>query len=652
MGWEERVFGRLYKTVTTAVDRRRLRAGATPHAATLVELEARLHVLACALAGSPMELVAAEDGGGVRGRRMFLPPTIGLAPTAELNTRFFLARVAYATTSARLGFALPAAVTPNEHALWTLLAVPATLAACGRELPAVRALHAELGALVLATRPDVAALGPAAAALETLAQLHLGRAPATLAARLRPDVLAWARAAAALAPDTVTALQAACDRVRGDFGRGRLAPVVLWGGLLPPPVESLAAAVPAVGETPGASGSERQANKRRSEELRAVDLGKATLDENPAVHSFEKVHTAEEYRGGKKRVDAEDELADHADALDELDLREVVRSGEHARSLYRADVLLDGGVGDLEGATPALDAIPYDEWDGRASRYRAGWCSLRAGRLQERRTPAEATRWLRATLARHRPQIRALRLEFARLEQARAWKGRQPDGPDIDIEALVQHHATVRSGHAPSDRLYCARRRHGHDFAALILLDASLSTDAWVAGRRVLDVARESVLVLGEALAALPITIGIAAFASHTRRDCRFLTVKGFSESWTDGARRLASIEPAGYTRIGTALRHATSVLERAPARRRLLLLVSDGKPTDYDRYEGRYGVADVRQAVREAHQRSLHLFALAIDAEARFYLPQMFGKGNYALLPRPDALAGALARVVAAVMR
>jgi len=93
-------------------------------------------------------------------------------------------------------------------------------------------------------------------------------------------------------------------------------------------------------------------------------------------------------------------------------------------------------------------------------------------------------------------------------------------------------------------------------------------------------------------------------------------------------------------------------VLERAPARRRLLLLVSDGKPTDYDRYEGRYGVADVRQAVREAHQRSVHLFALAVDAEARFYLPQMFGKGNYALLPRPDALAGALARVVAAVMR
>ena len=647
MGWEERLFGRLHRTLAAVRRRAASAAEDSVHAATLAALAPRLRLLACALAGADVELVPAEDGGGVRGRRILLPPAIALAATPELNTRLFLARVAYAASSARLGFTLPEAVPLDEQGLWTLLAVPATLAACCRELPAARALFAEVGAHVLAVRPEIAALAPADAALEALAQLHLGRAPAELAGRVRPEVLAWAQAAAALAPVTMTALRAVCKRTRGDFGHGRFAPVVLWGGLLPAPVESLAAAITPAGEGPGAAGTERQA-KRRPEQLQVVDLGDKTLDENPAVHSFEKVHTAEEYRGGKKRVDAEDELAEHADALDELDLREVVRSSERARSLYRADVLLDGGVGDLEGVTPALDAIPYDEWDGRTSRYRPGWCSLRAGRLQERRTPAEAKRWFRESLARHRPQIRALRLAFARIEQARAWKGRQPDGPDIDLDALVQRHAALRSGHAPPERLYRSRRRHAHDLATLVLIDASLSSDSWVAGRRVLDIARDSVLVLGEALATLPITVGIAAFASHTRRDCRFLTIKGFSESWADGARRLASVEPAGYTRIGTALRHATTVLGRVPERHRLLLLVSDGKPTDYDRYEGRYGVADVRQAVHEAQQRSVHLFALAVDAEARFYLPRMFGKGNYAILPRPEALTGALARVVA----
>jgi nitric oxide reductase NorD protein len=93
-------------------------------------------------------------------------------------------------------------------------------------------------------------------------------------------------------------------------------------------------------------------------------------------------------------------------------------------------------------------------------------------------------------------------------------------------------------------------------------------------------------------------------------------------------------------------------VLERLPVRRRLVLVVSDGKPTDYDRYEGRYGIADVRQAVREAERRAVRVFALAVDGAARVHLPALFGRGNYALMPRPELLIGALARTVAAAMR
>ena len=45
-----------------------------------------------------------------------------------------------------------------------------------------------------------------------------------------------------------------------------------------------------------------------------------------------------------------DELAQHTAALDELDLRDVVRSHTQTRSIYRADVTLEGTVGDLEAA--------------------------------------------------------------------------------------------------------------------------------------------------------------------------------------------------------------------------------------------------------------------------------------------------------------
>jgi nitric oxide reductase activation protein len=649
MGWEERLFGRVYRSLATTVRRSRPPA---PHAATFADLAPRLRLLACALAGADVELIADDDGAGTSERCIALPSAITLAPTREENAQLYRLRVAHAATALRLRLVLPPDVTPDDAALATLLAVPAIRERCADELPAVPTLWTTLASVVLAHRPDVGRLAPAAAALEALAQLHLGRPVPILAARVRPDVLAWAEAAARLPATSLDELRAAIRAcTREGFGHGRIAPVVFWGMLPIATRDRSAAAVNGPGELPSASATERQ-RPRPPGETRQVELGTDAAAENPAVHSFEKVHTAEEYRGGKKRVDAEDELADHAEALDELDLRELVRSGERTRSLYRADLYLDGGVGDLDGEPPAVDAIAYDEWDARRRRYRPGWCSLRASRLLERQPAVEASRWCRATAARHRAQIRDLTTAFTRIEDARRWKGRQPDGPDIDVDAIVQRHATLRSGHVPPDRLYCARRRHGHDVAILILLDASLSTDAWVAGHRVLDVARESVLVLGEALAATPITVGIAAFASHTRRDCRFATVKGFAEPWAEAARRLASVEPAGYTRIGPALRHATRVLEATPARRRLLLLVSDGKPTDYDRYEGRYGVADVRQAVREAQRQAVHCFALAVDATARFYLPQLFGQGNYALLPRPDALTGALARVVVEAVR
>jgi nitric oxide reductase NorD protein len=159
----------------------------------------------------------------------------------------------------------------------------------------------------------------------------------------------------------------------------------------------------------------------------------------------------------------------------------------------------------------------------------------------------------------------------------------------------------------------------------------------------VLDIAKESVLVLGEVLDQWRDRVAIAGFYSHTRRDCSFLVLKPFEMPWSGCKATLASLEATGYTRIGPALRHGIALLQPQRAARKLLLLISDGKPTDYDRYEGRYGVADVRQAIREAHQARIHTYALAVDVQAKFYLPQMFGSGNFQILSRPAQLVRGL---------
>ena len=254
--------------------------------------------------------------------------------------------------------------------------------------------------------------------------------------------------------------------------------------------------------------------------------------------------------------------------------------------------------------------------------------------------------WGTAARDRNRRLIRDLR---QRLEIHRAGLrpvGRQFDGEDVDLAALVDNSAAIRAGSADDPRLYLRQQKRRRDFATTVLLDISLSTDSWIENRRVLDVSREAVLVLGEVAHALGDRIQVLAFASHTRNRCHVWEVKGWNDAWPVGRARLGALKPQGYTRIGPALRHATDRLAAEPADRRLLLLVSDGKPTDYDRYEGRYGIADVRQALREAERREVCAHAIAVDAVARSYLPPMFGPGAWHVLPHPDHLPQVLTTV------
>ena len=120
-------------------------------------------------------------------------------------------------------------------------------------------------------------------------------------------------------------------------------------------------------------------------------------------------------------------------------------------------------------------------------------------------------------------------------------------------------------------------------------------------------------------------------------------------------ARRIAGLEPDEYTRAGAALRHATAALMREPAHRRLLLLLSDGKPNDCDQYEGRYGIEDVRQALAEARLQGIAPFCVTVDRAASRQLTMTFGAGNFTVVREPAELSRALLawlRAVAMALR
>ncbi|MBL8920083.1 MAG: hypothetical protein JNJ54_14555 [Myxococcaceae bacterium] len=633
MSWDEALFGVAWSGT------RRLLSRAPPDEvlARRVEVEperARLEALARLLTGRAVTVTLTDDAPAVAGEALFLPRVVDFAPTQVLNRDALVVHVVWAVTAARL---VPDRAETSLAGL--ALLAPRVRAAVVESFPPLEktltALERAAASARRAPPPDDAR----AHALEALVRRTLG---VTEDATLAADAWSWARSA--LERGVVDLPSAR----RGWFSRAfTVPPVPFWSALLPPP-QKPASVKPATDDERALPGG-TELKKKKATRAERVQEPEQQLQENPLVHSFEKVHTLEEYKGGSKRIDGDDELAAHQKALDELDLRQVVRSHQRAGSLYQADVLLDGAVGEVDDSLAGPAEALYDEWDETTRSWKRAWCRLTTRAVDVVPGADAQVSALRARLTRTTQGLRAV---FEQLEASRAWKLRQRTGTDVDLDALVARYGALRAGECNESRLYATRRRHSRDTAVLVLLDASLSTDAWVANRRVLDVEKEAVLALGDALEGLFDEVAVAAFCSQTRRDCRFLVVKGFPEPWSVGAQRLASLEPHGFTRIGPAIRHATSELLACGAKQKLLLLVSDGKPSDVDRYEGRYGVADVHRAVLDAQGAGVVTHALAVDPAARAWLPSMFGHGRASVVSRPDDLVNALAKVTSTALR
>jgi nitric oxide reductase NorD protein len=232
----------------------------------------------------------------------------------------------------------------------------------------------------------------------------------------------------------------------------------------------------------------------------------------------------------------------------------------------------------------------------------------------------------------------------------------QRDGDELDLDAWVRQRSAAGGAvrHDDSPAVWHRRERGERHLATLLLADLSLSTEAHVDNdQRVIDVVRDALYVFGEALTATGDAFQMLGFSSVRRQHVRLQHLKGFDEPWNDTVRaRLAALKPGYYTRMGAALRAATQRLAKRPERQRLLLLLTDGKPNDLDIYEGRYGLEDTREAVREARAAGLLPFAVTIDEQAADYLPQLFGAQGFALVRRPRELTGRLAQVYAQLTR
>ena len=223
---------------------------------------------------------------------------------------------------------------------------------------------------------------------------------------------------------------------------------------------------------------------------------------------------------------------------------------------------------------------------------------------------------------------------------------RQTQGEDFDLDAITDLYVDVHSRHTPSEKIYLSKRKKDKDLSILILLDVSLSSDGYAGGNKVIDVEKQVSIIFGEILNEFNVDFSIDCFYSKTRNYATYLTLKGFDDSWDKAKHKIGAVEPSGYTRIGAALRHSGALLDARDTKNKWVILISDGKPNDYDKYEGKYGINDVKQALRELNQRNINSYALAIEAQAKYYLPQMFGQNHYQILTTPVELLQSLVKL------
>jgi nitric oxide reductase NorD protein len=370
------------------------------------------------------------------------------------------------------------------------------------------------------------------------------------------------------------------------------------------------------------------------ESIVSIEVDKKQQEDYVMTHNFEKVETADEFNGSWRDFDGEDELEDHQDAVDELNMKFTVRVDDAAHSVYQADFIENTTISESAEIDEKGFHIKYNEWDFSKRIYKENFCKVYP--LTQLKTDPQ---YYKNTIAKNTTTLNGLRKMLANINNKLQQLHRQTQGNEFDIDAVTDLLVDIHSKRTPSERIYISNRKKEKDISILLLLDVSLSSDGYADGSRVIDVEKEVSILFGEILNEYNIDFSINCFYSKTRNYSSYMTLKGFDEDWNRAKYKIGAIEPQGYTRIGAALRHSGAMLDKRTTKNKWVVLISDGKPNDFDKYEGKYGINDVKQALRELNERQINSYALAIEKEAKYYLPQMFGQGNHQILTTPKEL-------------
>ncbi|MFG0641514.1 nitric oxide reductase activation protein NorD [Delftia sp. WSY_22] len=306
--------------------------------------------------------------------------------------------------------------------------------------------------------------------------------------------------------------------------------------------------------------------------------------------------------------------------------------------------------GGPEGPSPDLELSrnSYPEWDRRLERLKTDWCTV-IDTLPAWQSEARPGNGATSRLQTMPP----LPLPPARQLDRRQRLRRQWEGDDLDFNAAIEVQVDRRLNLRPEPRLFMRAGKGPRPTSVLVLMDASESVNTpGPHGASLLELEKQAALMLAESRAGRRTGVdrlAIHAFSSNTRAEVRYLRLLDFGQPFAAAAAtRLQALQGRHSTRLGAALRHASSLLAAEPAGQRHLLVITDGAPADIDVHDDRYLIEDARHAVQQARAAGIRISCLAVDSQADGYVRHIFGGRNYGIaddarhLPRRLSQMGA----------
>lgn len=378
-------------------------------------------------------------------------------------------------------------------------------------------------------------------------------------------------------------------------------------------------------------------------------------DDNRFVWEFEEFtfDTMNEYMAASQRQVRKTvsvmEMANEVDCELAGDDAQEIWTCETEMYPYEDDLENTRSFNEMWGKEPVSDPFHYQEWDYQIQLHRPDWATV-----YERRQPRGNPDEIDDILAEYKPIAYRIKQIIDLLTPEGVQRVRNmEDGDEIDLNAAIDAMVAIRMGEQPNPRITMRNVLNTRDLAVVVLMDLSESTNEMVKGsdKTILQLTREAATLVSTAINGIGDPFALHGFASDGRHDVQYYRFKDFNQHFDDDAKaRLAGMQGGLSTRMGAAMRHAGQHLLKQPERRKLLLLVTDGEPSDIDERDPQHLRHDTKKAVEELYGKGVLSYCLTLDPYADSYVKRIFGENHYTIIDNVQRLPEKLPQLFASL--